>query len=121
MIRLPPRSTRTDTLFPYTTLFRSSYAQTKYDDFHRPAVSLAYGHGFMDDRLHVEAAFDYLRNSGQTSQASRPWGSHRTALLTNPNYTATNGQPRLIIADNSTFSQMTPGGVLGRSEERRVG
>src|SRR3546814_13956086 len=23
MVRLPPRSTRTDTLFPYTTLFRS--------------------------------------------------------------------------------------------------
>src|SRR3546814_10844075 len=26
MIRRPPRSTRTDTLFPYTTLFRSTYA-----------------------------------------------------------------------------------------------
>src|SRR3546814_8863556 len=26
MIRRPPRSTRTDTLFPYTTLFRSVYA-----------------------------------------------------------------------------------------------
>src|SRR3546814_19935479 len=26
MIRRPPRSTRTDTLFPYTTLFRSGYA-----------------------------------------------------------------------------------------------
>src|SRR3546814_20937139 len=26
MIRLPPRSTRTDTLFPYTTLFRSGNA-----------------------------------------------------------------------------------------------
>src|SRR3546814_13582374 len=25
MIRLPPRSTRTDTLFPYTTLFRSCF------------------------------------------------------------------------------------------------
>src|SRR3546814_10600557 len=25
MIRLPPRSTRTDTLFPYTTLFRSAH------------------------------------------------------------------------------------------------
>src|SRR3546814_4985242 len=25
MIRRPPRSTRTDTLFPYTTLFRSSF------------------------------------------------------------------------------------------------
>src|SRR3546814_1747354 len=29
MIRRPPRSTRTDTLFPYTTLFRSR------EDFHR--------------------------------------------------------------------------------------
>src|SRR3546814_987725 len=28
MIRRPPRSTRTDTLFPYTTLFRSSLAVT---------------------------------------------------------------------------------------------
>src|SRR3546814_15944095 len=27
MIRRPPRSTRTDTLFPYTTLFRSAQAQ----------------------------------------------------------------------------------------------
>src|SRR3546814_13147800 len=28
MIRRPPRSTRTDTLFPYTTLFRSSVVVT---------------------------------------------------------------------------------------------
>src|SRR3546814_2286823 len=27
MIRRPPRSTRTDTLFPYTTLFRSDHAR----------------------------------------------------------------------------------------------
>src|SRR3546814_17838067 len=29
MIRRPPRSTRTDTLFPYTTLFRSSASGLK--------------------------------------------------------------------------------------------
>src|SRR3546814_12385711 len=29
MIRRPPRSTRTDTLFPYTTLFRSYKARNK--------------------------------------------------------------------------------------------
>src|SRR3546814_13020198 len=29
MIRLPPRSTRTDTRFPYTTLFRSLHPATK--------------------------------------------------------------------------------------------
>src|SRR3546814_6835984 len=32
MIRRPPRSTRTDTLFPYTTLFRS-VARTGGDEF----------------------------------------------------------------------------------------
>src|SRR3546814_11981582 len=30
MIRQPPRSTRSDTLFPYTTLFRSDYCLTAY-------------------------------------------------------------------------------------------
>src|SRR3546814_1570108 len=29
MIRLPPRSTRTDTLFPYTTLFRSANGRAR--------------------------------------------------------------------------------------------
>src|SRR3546814_3395450 len=33
MIRRPPRSTRTDTLFPYTTLFRS---QAQYLGLRRP-------------------------------------------------------------------------------------
>src|SRR3546814_12173974 len=31
MIRRPPRSTRTDTLFPYTTLFRSAAASIDLD------------------------------------------------------------------------------------------
>src|SRR3546814_14525007 len=30
MIRRPPRSTRTDTLFPYTTLFRSDWSERRY-------------------------------------------------------------------------------------------
>src|SRR3546814_13314608 len=32
MIRRPPRSTRTDTLFPYTTLFRSDRSENFLDD-----------------------------------------------------------------------------------------
>src|SRR3546814_17794832 len=31
MIRRPPRSTRTDTLFPYTTLFRSELDRARHD------------------------------------------------------------------------------------------
>src|SRR3546814_1765586 len=35
MIRRPPRSTRTDTLFPYTTLFRSAMVRPKLFVRHR--------------------------------------------------------------------------------------
>src|SRR3546814_2512484 len=41
MIRRPPRSTRTDTLFPYTTLFRS--AEVGGLDRHRLALAEAAG------------------------------------------------------------------------------
>src|SRR3546814_14512594 len=46
MIRRPPRSTRTDTLFPYTTLFRSRLI--------RPAAT----RGFLGDVLPHEMTFD---------------------------------------------------------------
>src|SRR3546814_15494185 len=38
MIRRPPRSTRTDTLFPYTTLFRSEARQPYTDPVSVPGV-----------------------------------------------------------------------------------
>src|SRR3546814_8029353 len=53
MIRRPPRSTRTDTLFPYTTLFRSGRRQASdlIHDLRRMAVvhlvaqGIGQGHG----------------------------------------------------------------------------
>src|SRR3546814_8214502 len=42
MIRRPPRSTRTDTLFPYTTLFRSQHAALRRrPESPRPAARCA--------------------------------------------------------------------------------
>src|SRR3546814_1124536 len=38
MIRRPPRSTRTDTLFPYTTLFRSWLIELRSDTFSELSV-----------------------------------------------------------------------------------
>src|SRR3546814_6080540 len=49
MIRRPPRSTRTDTLFPYTTLFRSlvlGRATDKDNAIHVLGAKLRLGHGF---------------------------------------------------------------------------
>src|SRR3546814_5733838 len=39
MIRRPPRSTRTDTLFPYTTLFRSRALSRRYAPCEHQAVA----------------------------------------------------------------------------------
>src|SRR3546814_4101822 len=55
MIRRPPRSTRTDTLFPYTTLFRSHRVQrpSMMPELHRAQTE-----GF--DDAFVAAALDVL-------------------------------------------------------------
>src|SRR3546814_12267165 len=39
MIRRPPRSTRTDTLFPYTTLFRSTL-MSEHSDLQVPSAAI---------------------------------------------------------------------------------
>src|SRR3546814_11787581 len=58
MIRRPPRSTRTDTLFPYTTLFRSlqQHEEDEADEVRprrRDRALLA--EGGLDDRRRVDA------------------------------------------------------------------
>src|SRR3546814_19009222 len=58
MIRRPPRSTRTDTLFPYTTLFRSPLAT-------RPARSRRQLHGRGAQGLNGDASASGARQPGQ--------------------------------------------------------
>src|SRR3546814_10478755 len=54
MIRRPPRSTRTDTLFPYTTLFRSPRLAARHDDRPDPRRRRAAGGREVpvDDHVH---------------------------------------------------------------------
>src|SRR3546814_21129587 len=55
MIRRPPRSTRTDTLFPYTTLVRSGVAVAEAGQRRRPTLVAGAGPGDRaghDDALH---------------------------------------------------------------------
>src|SRR3546814_8487013 len=56
MIRRPPRSTRTDTLFPYTTLFRSRRSRG------RSRVRAARGHIRSHDRICPRAARTHIRS-----------------------------------------------------------
>src|SRR3546814_2335130 len=70
MIRRPPRSTRTDTLFPYTTLFRSL--------FHPPTAAPAQAPqlGFVGGRQTA-----HRRNSSQASHRSEEHTSELQSLM----------------------------------------
>src|SRR3546814_20155088 len=86
MRRLPPRATRTDTLFPYTTLFRSGYAAV-----FRPGQVADRQQVDIADRAQVERSddepFERLiggeneKREGKAEYAVRPVGCVRPCLL----------------------------------------
>src|SRR3546814_6691346 len=59
MIRRPPRSTRTDTLFPYTTLFRSLRIMTLRPDWSTEDAA-AWGERWLES-LGLQGAAGFLR------------------------------------------------------------
>src|SRR3546814_1190602 len=71
MIRRPPRSTRTDTLFPYTTLFRSQRNRSYYWPYHEALRSLV---AETKERFGIVTLFDghsMPSNSRPSAGASR--------------------------------------------------
>src|SRR3546814_9797242 len=60
MNRRPPRSTRTDTLFPYTTLFRSASGMSRFGPFPDPTLLL--------DHDEAEAAFATMLDGGGSDE-----------------------------------------------------
>src|SRR3546814_15846920 len=81
MIRRPPRSTRTDTLFPYTTLFRSEVGLGEVRGLLPAAL--------VDERLQAGAVGTGL--GAEDAEAGAP----RRLLLGN----AVRHQPRAVLGD----------------------
>src|SRR3546814_20327302 len=93
MIRRPPRSTRTDTLFPYTTLFRSSVGRRIFRQ--RP---------FAVDRDQPPAGQDRPRPANRILLLLFGFDAETRELL----------EPAHLAATTRDAQQL-------RSEERRVG
>src|SRR3546814_12276579 len=79
MIRRPPRSTRTDTLFPYTTLFRSlSLLSLLF------SILFLASHGRRDraahDAIAIETRFDRIPHRDGMDTGHRAAGNPRSAL-----------------------------------------
>src|SRR3546814_16759547 len=73
MIRRPPRSTRTDTLFPYTTLFRSPAAGRD----HREALALEIAAQQLAD---LQLVLDDQDRVGHRTSRLRPAGAGVVAV-----------------------------------------
>src|SRR3546814_18940939 len=105
MMRRPPRSTRTDTLFPYPTLFRS---------FHRlvPARQLGCGRHFFASGLDQVTFTLRGAQGGVAAGGGDPQTVHRSARA-----------GRNQTANDDVFLQAIEriDLALNRSEERRVG
>src|SRR3546814_14638587 len=92
MIRRPPRSTRTDTLFPYTTLFRSWKAPP------RPADAAACGGRHL------------CRQDRQGGGASRLPPKRRTGRTRHP---CLQSRARCVLRDRGRAGENPCGGNLG--------
>src|SRR3546814_20849488 len=112
MIRRPPRSTRTDTLFPYTTLFRSIGSQRAYPTAYELPE-------YVDESGNGDGAksFDSENRDQMFDEAARLVVRHQqgsTSLIQRKLKLGYNRAGRII-------DQLEAAGIVGRSEERRVG
>src|SRR3546814_5586701 len=78
MIRRPPRSTRTDTLFPYTTLFRSRCARCSMRR-RRAALAPGGGDGARPHRLPAHRALAGFRRADH--RIRRPFRAAQPAAV----------------------------------------
>lgn len=99
----------------------ASYGISKYSDYKRPVISGAAGTSLLDGRLHLTVAGDFYRNTGQTSQASRPWGQGSPILFANPTYTATNGQTKNYVAYDGRLVATFGGLITGVNADTTPG
>src|SRR3546814_19169171 len=92
MLRRPPRSTRTDTLFPYTTLFRSVVAIAQIGSplvvtaqMKRERVT-AQGIGRVDQRVrHFEVVLNGVGRNGLATPLARFAGDRKSTRLNSSN------------------------------------
>src|SRR3546814_2028732 len=136
MIRRPPRSTRTDTLFPYTTLFRSSHANRVPPQPHsrtskdRPPMkkllALAALASLAAAPVHADTWKD-LKNSAKQQASDRaaeqmgiatPAPANAKAYFIEPKYGATVTSPDTVVFGLSG-AVVSPAGVNKEEDRKR--
>ncbi|WP_202948113.1 TonB-dependent receptor plug domain-containing protein [Caulobacter sp. AP07] len=87
---------------------------TTHGDGRNYLVSAAGGKRFAGGRGHVMVSGEYAHRDG-IFNVDRDWNQHGDRLLTNPNYTAPNGQPQYLVVTNAGTNNTLPGGIINSS------
>src|SRR3546814_19492715 len=119
MIRRPPRSTRTDTLFPYTTLFRSDFTAL---------AEAGCGAGFDFSGYCSQASFllgngltEYVQSAQHLPEVERYRLTTAAKRLTLPGEMGERFQVMGFARGVDFSAAFTLADLSRRSEERRVG
>src|SRR3546814_15120861 len=119
MIRRPPRSTRTDTLFPYTTLFRSKIAESIVRGNHCAPVRGNAFQGDPDFRIELGHSVDIQLGARSVIGAMRRVGLHKAiGNVARIDHAIAQTLPCMRIDVTLSMRVVT---MALRSEERRVG
>ena len=86
---------------------------TNYGDGKNYKVNLTSGFGFgPDDRGHVLLSAEHGHDHGSVGDGGRDWNKQGWLRITNPTYTATNGQPNQLWLNHVGLAMSTAGGIV---------
>ncbi|HEY4276126.1 MAG TPA: TonB-dependent receptor [Rhizomicrobium sp.] len=91
------------------------YGNTWKTDYENYKADISAGTSFDGEKGHIIASASYLDSPQQVYDKNREWytGVHgSSAIVPNPAYTATNGQPFLIHVGHVGVAQATEGGLI---------
>lgn len=89
-----------------------SFGTSERGDAETTNADLAFGTGFAGGRGHLLLSGQYFDGNGVDSATSRDWYEPGWRLISNPNRTATNGEPGQLVRDDIGYSNVTPGGLI---------
>ena len=85
---------------------------TTYGDDRQYKASLTAGTAFgPDSRGHILLSGELAYNAGIKGN-TRPWNANNASVITNPAWSATNGQPFYLVARQIGVNNGTPGGLI---------
>src|SRR3546814_6102471 len=124
MIPRPPRSTRTDTLLPYTTLFRSELFEVKLDEFDLIIFDRYRRRGVLPT-IYLENVANYVEKGGALLEAGGPSFATPLSLYRTPLGRVLPAEPTGETFETGFLPRISdlgsrhpvPAGLDGRSEE----